>query len=312
MPSALLIINSQSGSGKGNEKIIKYIKNYFLNTNYNLDIFETKVIGDVYNYLSTHSLPESILIMGGDGTINHLINDLMLIKEQNNLPSSAMPKILILSCGTSNDISKILGLPKTLHKRLQLLTGKKSKLVDINRINDQYFFFCSAYGFLTDVSYTTPQTLKQKYGYLAYLNHGLKQIKKYKDFSLTVKCQENITVVNDAFLILVLAGNEFGSFKINQFDKKTKLNDGLIELRVFSKSKVSKLTQVISFILRGGKKQKNEIHLQADQFEIEILDNNISSWNIDGEAGPKTKKVTYSVIKCALPFYIGSKAHKLF
>ena len=100
----LIIYNSYSGKNKIIRKI-EYIKSR-LKEKYNVvDCYESKSKYDIKNYiLLCANQYNTILIAGGDGSLNEAINGLMLLKEK--------PILGYIPMGTCNDFGHSLGLKK--------------------------------------------------------------------------------------------------------------------------------------------------------------------------------------------------------
>ena len=88
-------------------------------------------------------------------------------------------KPLVLShipVGTANDIGHMYGLNKNIVGNLKLILEGEVKTVDICSINNRDFVYVASFGKFMEIPYETPQKLKHRLGYLAYLISGAKSI----------------------------------------------------------------------------------------------------------------------------------------
>src|SRR5699024_7213658 len=106
-----------------------------------------------------------IVAVGGDGTINEVINGIAGHEHR--------PKLGIIPAGTTNDFAKALNIPRDTKKALKIITNNHSKKLDIGKVNDQYFMNIAGGGELTEVSYEVPSKLKTMIGQLEYYFRGI-------------------------------------------------------------------------------------------------------------------------------------------
>ncbi len=78
-----------------------------------------------------------ILIAGGDGTVDILINYMM--NNGIDLP------IGILPMGTANDYAKYIGIPRDISRALDQMFETNPRRMDIGKINDKYFLNVASY-----------------------------------------------------------------------------------------------------------------------------------------------------------------------
>lgn len=68
---------------------------------------------------------DTVVVFGGDGTINEVVNGLMRIEK------SKRPKLGIIPYGTGGDLIKTIDIPKHPRLSLKILKNSKSKFIDI-------------------------------------------------------------------------------------------------------------------------------------------------------------------------------------
>ena len=102
---------------------------------------------------------DTIIAMGGDGTINQVIP--YLINTNKTLG--------IIPCGTANLLAAKLGIPTDLKKALKIIKEGKQKQIDSIDINGKPCILRLGLGYDADIIGKTPQALKNKFGYLFFL-----------------------------------------------------------------------------------------------------------------------------------------------
>ena len=106
---------------------------------------------------------DTIIAMGGDGTVNKVANCVV-----------NTDKVLgIIPTGTANLLAAKLGLSMDLKKTLKVIESGKTKSIDMMLINDKNSILRCGFGYDSDIICKTPQSLKNKFGYLAYFIAGI-------------------------------------------------------------------------------------------------------------------------------------------
>lgn len=290
----LMLINPASGREKVDE-IVKIAKKRFEEKGCLLDIYFSSGPNDLTEkaYLLAKEY-DTYIACGGDGTVNEVVNGVM--------KSDVRPAIAVVPLGTVNDIAKIFGVPRSVKKNIDMIFENRPIATDINQINNKYFVYVAGAGYLTSVSYEADREEKKKYGPLAYLKTGLKGLTAKPFFKAKIEC-DGMTYIKDVSLLLVLSANQFGGMRLFRFSDKTKLNDGLVDIRIFSYKRTSLLFRLIIFILRAGKKQFHELQLTTSRVTITPQNDDHVRWNGDGELVAEGK-IELKVIPKAIEFYV--------
>ena len=137
------------------------------------DISEALDISDKYDY---------VLIAGGDGTIDSVVN--LMMKKNIDLP------IGILPVGTANDFAKFLKIPPKVEEALEKILNSEPKNTDFGMINDKYFVNIASAGLFTDISQKIDVNLKNTIGKLAYYLKGLEELPKFRKLKVKITSEE--------------------------------------------------------------------------------------------------------------------------
>lgn len=293
----LLLYNPVSGRTNFKQHIPK-IKKIFENTNHTLDVYESKQANDLIRVsLEKASSYDVFLVAGGDGTLNEVLNGIM--------KSEVKPHIGLLPSGTANDTAAILGINKNIKRSLKIYMHDQPHKMDINQINDQYFVYTAASGILTRVSYDVSRRHIKKYGYLAYVIRAMQDFAHDYKYPITIRTNGHETTC-ECVMVLGLSSNRVGGMRLYNFSN-SKLNDGLFELRLFTRAKSFWRFRLLSSFLRGGKKLREDLHLVSDYFEIKTSPD--VDWNADGEFSTKGN-ITIRVVKEAITIYASKRVVK--
>ncbi|WP_319371841.1 YegS/Rv2252/BmrU family lipid kinase [uncultured Ilyobacter sp.] len=217
---------------------------------------------------------DHIIIAGGDGTINQVIN---IIKKMGiDLP------VAILPTGTANDFATCLGMPKDVSEACEQVLSSDIKLVDLGKANDSYFVNVASTGLFTDISQKTNVNLKNTIGKLAYYFGGIIEIPNFKRLQISVQSEE-LEYKGYSLIIFAFNGKSAGNIDIAY---KSQLDDGLLDI-VIVKAEI--MTETLISFFKFLKKEhlenpKGIIHFKTDRLYLQC--NEPISTDLDGEKGP--------------------------
>lgn len=293
------IYNPESGSGKI-ERNSQYIIDAFTAKGHVIDVLKTKKSLDAKRY-AIESDHDMLLVAGGDGTLNEVVNGLMTKEKR--------PKIAYIPTGTVNDVAHMLGISMNVKKAVKLIleTGEVKKM-DVSKINDTYFTYAAATGRFTKASYDVKRKDKKRFGILAYVVRGITDL--LFDYKMPMKITYDGGVLEKTFtLLLFLNGPRVGGRNLNLM-KKSKLNDGKIEARIFEHRRFWMLIKILTFFAIGGLVMRGGHRLTSSFYEIEAEHDQADiDWNTDGEKTEKNS-VRIDVIQEAIEIYVSKRAAK--
>ncbi|MDX9807985.1 MAG: diacylglycerol kinase family lipid kinase [Acholeplasma sp.] len=293
------IYNPESGSGKI-EQNSQYIIDAFTAKGHVIDVLKTKKTLDAKRY-AIESDHDMLLVAGGDGTLNEVVNGLMTKEKR--------PKIAYIPTGTVNDVAHMLGISMNVKKAVKLIleTGEVKKM-DVSKINDTYFTYAAATGRFTKASYDVKRKDKKRFGILAYIVRGITDL--LFDYKMPMKITYDGGVLEKTFtLLLFLNGPRVGGRNLYLM-KKSKLNDGKIEARIFEHRRFWMLIKILTFFAIGGLVMRGGHRLTSSFYEIEAEHDQADiDWNTDGEKTEKNS-VRIDVIQEAIEIYVSKRAAK--
>jgi diacylglycerol kinase (ATP) len=161
---------------------------------------------------------ECIVAVGGDGTINEVVNGIIGRKV----------KLGIIPIGSGNDYVKIMNIPLQVPLAFESLLRQKTRLVDAGKAGDTYFANGLGIGFDAWVVITSQRVTKLR-GSAIYLYSVLKTMFSYK--SPWMRLTYDDTVYEDK-IFMITVGNGVslgGGFKLTPF---AIVDDGLFDLNI--------------------------------------------------------------------------------
>jgi YegS/Rv2252/BmrU family lipid kinase len=231
---------------------------------------------------------DRLIVAGGDGTLNAVIQGLV---------GSRAP-LGIIPVGTANNTARALDLPAELDAACAIAAGSQTRLIDLGRVNDRWFFTTASLGLSVTVTRLLTRDLKRRWGRLAYGYAALRAVLERRPFGAEIIAGgERLSL--RTFQIVVGNGRYYGSALPVAEDAA--IDDGWLDLyAVEARSRWRLLT--LAPALKGGRQgERRDVHvLRARQ--VEIRTTTPRTINVDGELGPRTP-ATFVVVPRALAVF---------
>ena len=222
---ALLIVNPCAGRNNKRLGALEIVKK-FSPPEWETEIRTTRCQGDATTIVKDEGAKyDVILCCGGDGTLNEVINGLMKLDKK--IPVGYIPS------GSTNDLANTLGIPTELGASADLIQSGKKNSYDLGTLNGRYFTYIASFGIATDLSYSTPQKLKNIFGHAAYMINGfvvrfIPMLFGFKPIHMKIEYDEGVIEDDFYFGSISNSTSVAGLFKFDHQD--VKLNDGYLEL----------------------------------------------------------------------------------
>lgn len=276
MKKYVLIYNPVSGDAKFKSRLDEVVE-YLQQTNGIVLPFRTKYKGDVRPFIRQikEFATDGLIVAGGDGTVHEVIN--AMLTEGVEVPLGIIPS------GTCNDFASNLGFGKNLPSCLSAVRGGQWRMVDVGKINGEYFLNVASAGLLTSVAHSVDTSLKNTLGRMAYYFKGLGELPNFQSLHVKIAADGQI-IKDDILLFLVMNSGMVGSFPT--LAPEAKIDDGKLDLLIVNKCSISELMGLFISIFAGRHTSSSHIrHLQATEIYIEC-DEEVES-DLDGELGPR-------------------------
>ncbi|MDS1029017.1 YegS/Rv2252/BmrU family lipid kinase [Bacillota bacterium LX-D] len=215
-----------------------------------------------------------IIISGGDGTLNSVVN--ILLSNNIHLPIGLIP------AGTCNDFARCLGLPTDLNLCLELILAGRTMAVDVGLINEkQYFLSSCAGGNFADVSFNTQNELKKHLGPFAYYLKALSEVTSIKSFNIKLETEQK-TWEEEVLLFLVLNGKHAAGFS-NLIDCAD-FTDGIMDIVLVKNCNHLEMASLFFKVLSSDALNDKDVTIIRTSICNIYADSSIAT-SIDGEKG---------------------------
>ncbi len=128
-----LIINQTAGGGKPKKLVPEIFKNFdVMNVQYHSSWTTSSGEATKLARQAAESGTDIIISVGGDGTLNEIINGILSTQNQ--------PALGIIPAGWANDFIKSTSIPTDIYQACQIIKKGKIKKIDTGLINEQIYF----------------------------------------------------------------------------------------------------------------------------------------------------------------------------
>lgn len=245
-----------------------------------------------------------VISAGGDGTLNEVVTG--DIHRNKKLVLANLPM------GTTNDVANMYGYTKDYKKNLELLLNGVRKKVDVCYIDETPFVYVACLGDYIDMAYNTPRDLKKKYGKIAYILYGLRQLRNSIHRYHVKYSVDGVEHEGEYSFFFITNSSRVAGVDDIYYD--VKMDDNMFEVALANpKTKPDILRMLVQVTMKDVKEVPGITYYQTSDFEIEFLDKPKTSWCIDGEeyqsSGPKFTFKVDQKVKMLIP---KTNAKKLF
>lgn len=291
MKKMIFVFNPRSGKETIKTQLSD-ILGIFCRAGYLPSVYVTQEPGDAAKIAEEYGdKVELFVCSGGDGTLNSVISGIMKLKKR--------PKVGYLPAGSTNDFARSLKIPSSLTKAAQDVVSGKSYGVDIGRFGDeQYFVYIAAFGAFTEVSYSTPQDIKNVLGHQAYILESIRALGNLRSYKMHVAWD---TGEADGEFIFGMVTNttSVGGFS-GIAPKDVSFHDGLFEgLFIRTPKSPVELSNLLSgLLLFPDQENKDVIRVKSSNFTVTAAEE--VPWVLDGEFGGNVREVKIENVKEAV------------
>jgi len=245
-----IIINPAAGNGKANlvaTRLMKRLGSY----SESLIILSHTATRDEATGITRRALKNGaglIVAVGGDGTINEVVNGFFNGRE----PLNPECELGIINCGTGGGYAKTLNLPGSLEDQISLILRPHSLMLDVGHISfmdpdgrksSRLFVNECQVGIGSTVAAKTGKRVKKLGGTLAFGITAAIQAVLFRP--MTINLQFDNESASDFRLIGLVAGNGVECAGGMRLTPDARLNDGLFD--VLSIHEMNVLNRLISF-----------------------------------------------------------------
>ena len=169
---ARVICNPSSGGGSCESEAVRGVL-----TDLDIEWMDTHGAGDALGAAEEWS-DGLLIVVGGDGTINEVIN---------GLGRAGFPKgvtLAVLPMGTGNDLAATLAIPDDIQEAQQAIRENRVRTFDVARIRsegvgERFFINVASGGYGAEISTLADEEMKSRWGKLAYFRASLEKARSY-------------------------------------------------------------------------------------------------------------------------------------
>lgn len=277
MKKVKLIYNSVAGQSKF-KYFLDTVVEKFAENGYEVSIYRAskKNTHRLEEYLKSCKDAYAIIIAGGDGTINRVVN--VMMKNNINVPIGIIP------AGTSNDFAKHIKIPTSFSHSIDKILEGNIQEIDVGLVNDKYFINVCSAGVCTNASQKTDIALKNMFGRISYIFTGIYQFFKFKPFEVKIETNTDI-YIEKINLFLAFNGSSVGRI---EFSDSSNIQDGLLDIIIIKNCTIAEASMLLTKILAGKYlDDKHVIYLKEKYIKISRIKGNCDDPDVDGDEGPR-------------------------
>ncbi len=258
----LVIANPTSRRGKAAEQfplIEKRLREYALD----FDLVPTQKAGHAIQLAAQAATDgyDVVIAAGGDGTINEVVNGLMLARKSGN----HQPALGIISIGTGNDL--IFGLEQSqgVDPACELIAKDRRRKIDIGHIVTDEVpegrYFANGLGIGFDAAGgALAEKITYPRGFLAYLIAALQNIFLYYSAPTLEMTFDKEKMTMPALLVSVMNGRRVaGGF---QTTPNAIVDDGLFDICIAEEVSRPRMLTLLPLFLKGTQIHEPEIQMK--------------------------------------------------
>jgi len=239
------------------------------------------------NYITEKGY-KNIIIVGGDGTMNEVVNGLF---RQERYPTTEITLGLI-TVGTGNDWGRYYGMNKSYKKMIKAITKGKTFIQDVGKVNyehttekeDRYFVNIAGMGYDALVAKKTNISKeKGRGGVLIYLINLLQSLFQYSYTKLRITADGKQVFDGKVFTISIgICKYNGGGMMQLPFAVS---DDGLFDVTLVRKTSKLRVIRNIKNLYDGSFINMKEVETyRGKNFIIESIPNNALFLETDGES----------------------------
>jgi diacylglycerol kinase (ATP) len=298
-----VIVNPISGRGNG-ERSIPDIENGLKKENIDYDLKLTQGPWNAAE-LAEQAVRDGydvVVACGGDGTVNEVVNGLMLAKKA-GAGTAAMG---VIGVGRGNDFAFSMGVPNGLEVCCQALAQNHRRVIDVGHVtgdlypkgffqNGRYFGNGLGVGFDAVVGFEALK-MKRLHGFINYVVAAIKTIFLYFNAPTVQIVMDDKEITMPSLMVSVMNGRRAGGGFMMAPDSSS--DDGLFDLCIAEEVSRPQMFGLISLFMAGTQAKHDAIHTaRSSKIIVKALDNDVLPAHVDGETlSIEAKELTAEIL----------------
>ena len=235
----LFIFNPKSGKGLIKNHLVEIV-DIMVKAGYETTVYTTQDRGDATRKVKEDGAAyDRIICSGGDGTLDEVVTGMG--EADLHMPLGYIP------AGSTNDFASTLGISHDMVKAAEIAVGETLFPCDVGQFNEDTFIYIAGFGLFTEISYETPQELKNIFGHAAYILSAAKSLALIPSYLMEVEA--NGEIFQDKFVYgMITNSTSVAGFK-GLTGNDVKLDDGEFEVTlVKSPTNPMELNEIIAYL----------------------------------------------------------------
>ena len=273
MKKMLFVINPYAGMRKGS-KALTDILGEFNRADFDVRVYVTAGQGDAATAVETMgSGMDMVVCCGGDGTFNETITG--LLRAGLDIPVGYIPS------GSTNDFAASLGLSADpVEAARQIVEGTPNRY-DAGKFGQRYFSYVASFGAFTKTSYSTPQSVKNMLGHMAYLLEGIQELSQIRKHHVKLTL-DGETVLEDDYLFGAVCNSTSVGGIVTLDPEQVDLRDGRFEVMLVREPKnLQEISECLLAVQKGQYNCAMMTFRTASHITVEADPE--MPWTLDGE-----------------------------
>lgn len=270
----LFVFNPKSGMGLIKNHLVDIV-DIMVKAGYDPTVYPTQARGDATRKVKEDGADyDRIVCSGGDGTLDEVVTGMQ--EADLSIPLGYIP------AGSTNDFARSLGLSNDMIKAAEIAVGDHVFPCDVGQFNDDTFIYIAGFGIFTEISYETPQQLKNVFGHAAYILSAAKSLASIPSYLMQVEA--NGEIIQDKFIYGMITNSvSVAGFK-GLTGKNVELDDGQFEVTlVKTPTNPIELNEIVAYLTGLLSETKMVYAFKADH--IQVRSRSCVTWTLDGENG---------------------------
>lgn len=282
MKSMLFVMNPNAGMRKAN-RFLAEILSIFNRADYCVEVYMTASTGDAIDAVAQRAPGKDLVVCcGGDGTFNETVSGLM--RSGANIPIGYIP------AGSTNDFAASLGLSTTPVQAAKDIVEGVLHAYDVGRFAQRYFTYVASFGAFTQVSYATPQNVKNALGHTAYLLEGIRELSQIRNVHMRLELDDE--VVEDDFLFGAISNSTSVGGILTLDPCQVDMCDGQFEvLLVRAPRNLMEITECIQAVQSQRYNDCAMITFRSTR-GVRVFSDPEIVWTLDGERAAGSEEIT--------------------
>ena len=270
----LFIFNPRSGKGLIKNHLVEIV-DIMVKAGYETTVYTTQGHGDATCKIKEVGAKyDRIVCSGGDGTLDEVVTGMR--EADLHMPLGYIP------AGSTNDFASTLGISHDMVKAAEIAVGETFFQCDVGQFNEDTFIYIAGFGLFTEISYETPQQLKNIFGHAAYILSAAKSLAMIPSYLMEIEA--NGEIFQDKFVYGMITNSTSVAGIKGLTGKDVELDDGEFEVTlVKSPTNPMELNDIIYYLTGLLSETKMVYSFKASHIRIRSRES--VTWTLDGENG---------------------------